>query len=98
MRNKKIKIIIIILTLAAVAVFIQQKIKRFKPDKEITKEIKPVIGTIQNLISTTGSVLPKNRLEVKPPVNGRIDEVLVKEGEMVKTAQVLAWMSSTERA
>lgn len=86
------------MTLAAVAVFIQQKIKRFKPDKEITKEIKPVIGTIQNLISTTGSVLPKNRLEVKPPVNGRIDEVLVKEGEMVKTAQVLAWMSSTERA
>jgi macrolide-specific efflux system membrane fusion protein len=37
-------------------------------------------------------------LEIKPPVNGRIETILVQEGDKVKTGQVLAWMSSTERA
>jgi macrolide-specific efflux system membrane fusion protein len=31
-------------------------------------------------------------------VNGRIESVLVKEGQQVKVGQTLAWMSSTERA
>jgi macrolide-specific efflux system membrane fusion protein len=43
-------------------------------------------------------VLPKNRLEIKPPVNGRIETILVKEGEKVKVGEILAWMSSTDRA
>jgi macrolide-specific efflux system membrane fusion protein len=63
-----------------------------------TKIVHPVIGEISSSISTTGTVLPKNRLEVKPPVNGRIESMLVKEGDMVKPGQILAWMSSTERA
>lgn len=62
------------------------------------EEISPVIGNIQTTITTTATVQPQNRLEIKPPINGRIDEILVKEGEMVKTGQVLALMSSTERA
>lgn len=98
MRNKKPKIIFGILIIAAVAAFFQLKAKRTQSDNEIAKEIKPAIGTIQNIISTTGTVLPKNRLEVKPPVNGRIEEILVQEGQKVKIAQTLAWMSSTERA
>ena len=53
---------------------------------------------MQSIISSTGTVLPRNRLEIKPPVNGRIEEVLVKEGERVSVGQKLAWMSSTERA
>jgi macrolide-specific efflux system membrane fusion protein len=42
--------------------------------------------------------LPKNRLEIKPPVNGRIESVLVEEGVKVKIGQTVAWMSSTDRA
>lgn len=98
MRNKKIKVIFGILILVVVAAFFQYKMKRSQPNGEIMKEIKPFIGTIQNIISTTGTVLPKNRLEIKPPVNGRIEEILVREGENVKTGQALAQMSSTERA
>jgi macrolide-specific efflux system membrane fusion protein len=56
------------------------------------------VGSIQVIISSTGTVYPKNRLEIKPPVSGRVEEVLVKEGESVKVGQILAWMSSTERA
>ena len=49
-------------------------------------------------ILSTGIVSPENRLEIKPPISGRVEEVLVKEGEDVRKGQVLARMSSTERA
>jgi membrane fusion protein, macrolide-specific efflux system len=62
------------------------------------REVKPVIGDIATSIATTGTVQPMNRLEIKPNVNGRIEEVLVVEGQRVGVGQVLAVMSSTERA
>lgn len=49
-------------------------------------------------ISSTGGVEPENRLQIKPPVAGRVEEILVKEGQKVEKGQILAWMSSTERA
>ena len=55
-------------------------------------------GDIAISILSTGTVKPKNRLEIKAPVPGRIDTVLIKEGSIVKKGQILAWMSSTERA
>jgi macrolide-specific efflux system membrane fusion protein len=48
--------------------------------------------------TATGEVTPQNRVEVKPPIAGRIEEVLVREGEAVTQGQVLVWMSSAERA
>lgn len=69
-----------------------------KPAKVVTREIKPSVGNIETVITSTATVQPQNRLEIKPPINGRIDEILVKEGEVVKTGQILARMSSTERA
>lgn len=71
------------------------------------KNQKPVItyseykverGDIAIRILSTGTVKPKNRLEIKAPVAGRIDQVLIKEGSVVRKGQILAWMSSTERA
>jgi macrolide-specific efflux system membrane fusion protein len=55
-------------------------------------------GEILSSIPATGTVMPRNRLEVKPPIAGRIDSVLVEEGDKVKQGQILAWMSSTDRA
>lgn len=98
MRTKKLGLFfvaIIILGIIAVAV---AKIKQKKSNGEVTEEITPVIGSIRTFISCTGTVLPKNRLEIKPPVNGRIETVLVQEGNKVKVGQILAWISSTERA
>ncbi|MBF0107311.1 MAG: efflux RND transporter periplasmic adaptor subunit [Deltaproteobacteria bacterium] len=63
-----------------------------------SKEIKPFYGTINVMVSTTGVVEPQNRLEIKPPIGGRIETILVNEGEFVKTGDILAFMSSTERA
>lgn len=61
-------------------------------------EIIVELRDIATKIEATGTVQPENRLEIKPPVAGRIDEVLVNEGDRVKKGSVLAWMSSTERA
>jgi macrolide-specific efflux system membrane fusion protein len=55
-------------------------------------------GNILAQLPTTGVVIPRNNLNIKPPVAGRIEEVLVEEGQLVKKGQVLAWMSSSERA
>ena len=97
MRNKKIGVIIILFAVAVFGIF-AFRFKKKSSFQEETKEITPVRGKIQSIISTTGTVLPKNRLEIKPPVNGRVDEILAKEGDKVKIGQALAWMSSTERA
>ncbi len=65
---------------------------------ESQKIINPHYGTIQTIITTTATVLPKNRLEIKAPVSGRMEQILVQEGDLIKTGQILAWMSSTDRA
>jgi len=96
----KTKTFIIIggLAVAAAAVAVGMKIQPKNDSGEMIKEVAPHTGFIQTTISATGSVLPKNRLQIKPPVAGRIESILVKEGEKVKKGQTLGWLSSTERA
>jgi macrolide-specific efflux system membrane fusion protein len=55
-------------------------------------------GDIQTVISTTGTILPKSRLEMHPAVGGRIERVLAQEGQHVKVGEIVAVMSSTDRA
>lgn len=62
------------------------------------REVKVTRGDIALTILSTGIVQPKNRLEIKAPIPGRAEQVLVTEGQRVKKGQVLAWMSSAERA
>ena len=66
--------------------------------KEQLKTVKVKVGTIKAEIPSTGIVEPRNRLEIKPPIAGRINQVQVKEGQGVKKGQILAWMSSSDRA
>ena len=94
-KNKKILYAGIGLIVVAGLIFLTTSKK--KP-REVVKEIKPLVGTIRTYITSTAIVQPQNRLELKPPINGRIDKILVKEGERVKVGQIVAWMSSTERA
>ncbi|MCX5693165.1 MAG: HlyD family efflux transporter periplasmic adaptor subunit [Candidatus Omnitrophica bacterium] len=98
MKTKKIGIFLVILIILAGSVFYIAGMKQQKTTNEVVKEINPAMGSIRTFISSTGTILPKNRLEIKPPVNGRIERILVKEGDGVKTGDILAWMSSTERA
>ncbi|HOW98066.1 MAG TPA: efflux RND transporter periplasmic adaptor subunit [Kiritimatiellia bacterium] len=53
---------------------------------------------IEVAIEATGVVEPGNRIEIKPPIGGRVEEVLVVEGQAVRQGEVIARMSSTDRA
>jgi macrolide-specific efflux system membrane fusion protein len=55
-------------------------------------------GVIEDVVEATGSVLPLNRVEISPPIGGRIEKLLVNEGDAVKEGQTIAWMSCTDRA
>lgn len=98
MRQIKLKIIFVVAVVSVIFAFIMIRMRGKSLNNEIIKEASPAIGAIQVFVSTTGTVLPKNRLEVKPPVGGRVESIEAQEGDKVKTGQTLAWMSSTERA
>ncbi len=61
-------------------------------------EIRAERGTISSTVATTGVVEPKNRLKIQSSIGGRVEEILVVEGQHVKKGEVLALLSSTERA
>jgi macrolide-specific efflux system membrane fusion protein len=63
-----------------------------------TRLVKATLGNVTETVDATGDVVPLNRVEVKPPVAGRIEKIIIDEGDRVKTGQIIAWMSSTERA
>lgn len=65
---------------------------------EVIRKAKAGRGDLSVTISSTGEVKPQNRIEIKPSIAGRIEEVLVREGQTVKQGQILAWMSSSDRA
>lgn len=66
--------------------------------KDQYREYTMAKGELDVTIQATGNVAPENRLEIKPPIAGRVERILVEEGARVRKGQILAWMSSTERA
>ncbi len=64
----------------------------------IVRSVKTIKGNMKITVESTGEIKPYNRVEIKPPIAGRVEEVLVNEGDQVKQGQIVAWMSSTERA
>jgi macrolide-specific efflux system membrane fusion protein len=69
--------------------------------KEDEKTYQAVVisrGDLDISVLATGIVQPENRLEIKPPIAGRVETIEVEEGQKVHKGQVLAWMSSGDRA
>ncbi len=97
MKSKKLWIIIILI-LAVGAGYYYWKQTQTKKSAIAQATVKVQRGDISFTISSTGSISPQNRVEIKPPISGRIESILVNEGDSVRKGQVLAWMSSTERA
>lgn len=87
--------IVVVLGLTAVAAYFWFT----RPNTQVSyREIKVARGDVVTTVIATGTVLPENRLEIKPPIAGRVEQVLVQEGQRVAKGHTLAWMSSTERA
>ncbi|MBI2070944.1 MAG: HlyD family efflux transporter periplasmic adaptor subunit [Elusimicrobia bacterium] len=72
--------------------------KKAADDKPRFREVAVERGDLRVTILATGVAQPQNRVEIKPPIAGRAEEIRVREGEAVRKGQVLALMSSTERA
>lgn len=71
---------------------------RSKPAATTYEWVEIQRGDLSITIQSTATVGPENRLEIKPPVAGRAESVEVDIGDKVKQGQVLAWVSSSERA
>lgn len=65
---------------------------------ETSRKIAAAEGPIEEMVEATGEVAALNRVEIKPPIQGRIEKLLVEEGDSMKEGQILAWMSSSDRA
>jgi macrolide-specific efflux system membrane fusion protein len=98
MTDKKIKWILLLVIILLAGLLFAWFAGKNKSSEESIREIQPFYGDIKAFVSTTGTVKPQNRLEIKPPVSGRVEEIRVKEGQTVKPGDVLALISATERA
>lgn len=92
MPNLECRIIVLVILISAALYGCAAK--KEKP----LETVKVTRGNIQSSIPATGTVMPRNRMEIKPPVSGRIEQVLVVEGQRVVKGEILAWISSLERA
>ena len=98
MKNRKKIIVASLVIFVALVFLVRSTMMKQQGDGKKTKVIHPVVGDVALTVTTTGIVEPQNRLEIKPSVSGRIEKISVKEGDSVKIGDILAWMSSTERA
>lgn len=97
MKKKMTRILIGIIVLAALAAGLWWW-RQASDTSPAYREESVTRGRIEVTVQSTGNVQPRNRLEVKPPLAGRAEQVSVQEGQTVKKGQVLLWMSSSERA
>lgn len=97
MSRRRTVIVILVLCLAGGGLWYWRRAAR-KPAGAGPRAVAVQQGSIQDAVEATGSISPLNRVEVKPPIAGRIEKLLAAEGEKVQAGQVLAWMSSTDRA
>ncbi len=93
-RNK----LIVLAVVALVAIAVAWSWRAGRGGDTGTRAVEVARGDIEVSILANGTVQPRNRLEIKPPLAGRVEQVLVKEGQTVTKGQTLAWMSSSERA
>ena len=96
---KKFLLIIILLTvLIGLLFFLIPKFSSSSPEIHPIETVTVKRGNLTVTIQATATIKPENRLEIKPPLAGRAETVEVDLGMKVKQGQVLAWMSSSERA
>ncbi len=97
--KKAIKWIVILALLAGGGWwFYKSKLEKKEASKPSYDRAKAEIRDLRTTVESTGEIQPRNRLDVKPPIAGRLEELMVDEGFAVEKGQILGWVSSTERA
>lgn len=98
MKTGKIILVLIVLGAAGAGGWWWWKNHQNHADQPTYEPVTVQRGDVTVNIQATASITPENRVEIKPPVGGRMEEVLLEEGVNVKKGQILAWMSTTDRA
>lgn len=98
--GKGIKIFVVVLAVAALAGggWMAFGGKQKRKGRHTAKPVVASEGPIEQTVDATGSVAPENRVEIKPPIGGRVEQLLAEEGDKVKAGQIVAWLSSSDRA
>ena len=97
--KKAMKWIVIIVVLGGAGYWFYAKKSNTAEEAKASYDVaKAELKDLRTTVESTGEVEPRNRLDVKPPIAGRLEELLVDEGDDVQKGQILGWISSTERA
>jgi macrolide-specific efflux system membrane fusion protein len=96
--NKKSSLIIFLLFACLLAVGASRFPQLWLRDSGNYLEYSVQRSDLDVTVLATGTVLPENRLEVKVPISGRMDEIYVQEGQRVKQGEMIAKFSTIERA
>ncbi len=94
---KKLWIGIIVVIVVVVGFFFFRKRITAKSNQSQSTIVEVKRGDIEVKVLSTGTIQPYTRVEVRSPVNGRIDEIEADEGDIVKNGDILAWISSEDR-
>jgi macrolide-specific efflux system membrane fusion protein len=94
---KKAAIIFTILLVLGIIITYQLRDKKEKMPEIVYVPHTVTTADVKEVIDTTGEVSALNRVEIKPSVSGRVDRLLVNEGDTVRKGQVLAYLSSSDR-
>jgi membrane fusion protein, macrolide-specific efflux system len=92
--NKKFLFLIPLILLVGIGsyfFFFKKKVPEFQ---ELQVENQEFVVTV----SSSGTVEPENKISITAPISGRIDKIIFEEGKGVRKGQVIAWMSSSDRA
>ena len=88
--KKAIKYVVIIAIILGVVFATNFFIQTNNQDPVQYKSENPIRTTIEKKTVATGKVVPEDEVEIKPQISGIVEEVFVKEGEVVQTGDLIA--------
>lgn len=92
-KKKKLFYLCLIIVLFVVTIIV------FKPSKQVIDDEATLKSRdLYEVFRESGTIFPRNRIVIKAPFDGRIEDICVNEGDIVKKGQIIFWMSSLERA
>lgn len=89
----KLKKIIVVIIVVAITIAAQQYFASQNKNGYITQKAK--IGSITEIVSETGNIITTGKTDVYSPANGIVEEIYVKNGDMVLKDQELFKIKST---
>ncbi|MBC9795249.1 efflux RND transporter periplasmic adaptor subunit [Sinomicrobium weinanense] len=84
---KFLTVTIVMIMIALTGMFLYSK---STSEKENYTVVSPFVTDIVDKVVVSGTIVPRNKVEVKPDISGIVEEILVKPGDKVKKGDLLA--------